>query len=155
MDTPKTPSPFPDASFEELLAQPAEDFESRRKLLQAFIHARVHVLTDREVRPGTNDLYEARMSLVSDGPNTAQPMLAVFSNAERARLFQESTGGEPHRTEIDAVFALACTPENAGIIVNPNQTPNFRLAPELVAILRERLEDARRSRGGPAPQATP
>ena len=154
MDTPADPAlppPLPDESFEELLARPAEDFESRRALLRAFIYARVHVLTDREIRPGTADLYEARMSLVSDGPNTEQPMLAVFSSAEHARLFQESTGGEPHRTEIDAVFAIACTPEKAGIIVNPNRMPNFRLAPELVAMLRERLEEARRRTSGPAP----
>jgi hypothetical protein len=155
MDTPPEsplPPPLPEESFEELLARPSEDFESRRTLLRAFIYARVHVLTDREVRPGTNDLYEARMTLVSDGPNSEQPMLAVFSSEERARAFQESTGGEPHRTEIDAVFALVCTPEKAGIIVNPNQTPNFRLAPELVAMLRERLEEARaRTSGAPLP----
>jgi hypothetical protein len=152
MDTPADPSsspPLPDESFEDLLARPAEDYESRKTLLRSFIQARVYVLTDRPVRPATNDLYEARMSLVSDGPNTAQPMLAVFSNEDRARRFQEVTGGERHRTEIDAVFALACTPAGAGLIVNPNQTPNFRLAPELVALLRERIDTTRGSTPAP------
>ncbi len=146
MDTPKTPSPHPDASFDELLARPAEDFEARRTLLQAFIYARVHVLTDREIRPLTRDIHEARMTLVSDGPNKEQPMLAVFSTRDRAERFLQETGGGPHLSEIDSVFALVCTPEKAGIIINPNQTPNFRLAPELVAMLRERI-DSLRGRG--------
>lgn len=136
----------PPESLETLLGSRAEDFESRRTLLRAFVYARVYVLADREIRPLTRDIHEAHMTLVSDGPNKEQPMLAVFSTRERAERFLQETGGGPHLSEIDSVFALVCTPEKAGIIINPNQAENFRLAPELVAMLRERI-DSLRGRG--------
>lgn len=85
----------------------------------------------------------ARTMLVSDGPNREQPMLAVFSRRDRAQEFQQSqNGGMEHPAEVPGVWAVLATPENAGIVINPNQGLGFRIPPQVATILREDVDKA-------------
>jgi len=79
----------------------------------------------------------SRPMLVSDGPDTGQPMLAVFSTRERAEAFHRTEGGYEYPVEVPGLWAVLATPAESGIVVNPNQSLAFRIPPHVAALLRE------------------
>jgi hypothetical protein len=130
-------------ALETALSQVGEEAESRGRALVAFVKARVWVLSDRDPGPDPETLKAAQLSLVSDGPNQKQAMLAVFSSPERAGRFLADHGGAPHVIPVEGPFAVLAVPAGAGIIINPNQAPSFRIGPEAVDYLKEEMAHAR------------
>lgn len=111
--------------------------ESRAHLIKILTSSVVYLLADKpwdKRSPPDNDLH---FMLVSDGQNQLQPMLAVFSNLERAMTYAP-TGQHPfrHVLEVEMGWALLGIPLNAGIIVNPNWSNSFRVSPDMAAELR-------------------
>lgn len=117
----------------------AADYDARRKVIVALATEEVTVVLaepwDGESAPETGP----RPMLVSDGPDTEQPMLAVFSRAERAREFEREHGGGGHPSAVPGPWAILAARAGAGIIINPNQALGFRVAPSVVAKLGEEL----------------
>jgi hypothetical protein len=130
-------------ALETALGQVGEETESRGAALIAFVKARVWVLSDRDPGADPESLKSAQLSLVSDGPNQKQAMLAVFSSAERAERFLKDHGGAPHVIPVEGPFAVLAVPAEAGILINPNQTPSFRIGPEAVIYLKDEMARAR------------
>ena len=64
-------------------------------------------------------------------------MLAVFTNNERAMEFVAAAGPHKYPVTVDALWALLGVPEGVGIMINPNQLPNFRISVDVAAVLRE------------------
>ncbi|MGH8225242.1 MAG: SseB family protein [Gammaproteobacteria bacterium] len=74
---------------------------------------------------------------VSDGPNVEQPMLAAFTRSERAQDFQTQQGAKALAVEINGTQLILGTPEDVGILLNPNQALGFRILPELTKAIRD------------------
>lgn len=111
--------------------------ESRAHFIKILASSMVYIIADKpwdKRSPPDNDMH---LMLVSDGQNQLQPMLAVFSNLERAMAFVP-TAQHPftHTLEVEMGWALLGVPLNAGIIVNPNSGRSFRVSPEMATELR-------------------
>ncbi len=130
-------------ALETALGQVGEEAESRGAALIAFVKARVWVLADRDPGSDPEALKSAQLSLVSDGPNQKQAMLAIFSSPERAGRFLKDHGGAPHVVPVEGPFAILAVPSQAGIVINPNQNPSFRIGPEAVSYLKDEMAHAR------------
>jgi hypothetical protein len=130
-------------ALETALGQVGEEAESRGAALVAFVKARVWVLADRDPGSDPEAIKSAQLSLVSDGPNQDQAMLAVFSSPERAGQFLKDHGGAPHVIPVEGPFAVLAVPHQAGIVINPNQNPSFRIGPEAVVYLKDEMARAR------------
>lgn len=140
-----TENPSPPNVLEQALGTVDEDLASRERALVAFIQATVWLLADQPVDGQPGALETARFALVSDGPNLEQAMLSVFSSEERAAHYhREHPTSLPHAVRTEAPFAILCVPENAGIVINPNQSPAFRIGPEAVTLLRHHMMELRR-----------
>lgn len=144
----------PQNELERAIAASAEagedpDFSAQRGVIIALATNSVVVML-AEPWNGTAAPEQApRPMLVSDGPDRNQPMLAIFTSAERARDFQARYGGAEHATEVPAPWAILATPEGSGIAVNPNQELSFRVSPQTVTTLRRDVTEAiERARAG-------
>ena len=114
------------------------DEQSIRKALRAFIQSRVFVKLDRPWDGKTLPRPDMHLLLVTDGDNKEQPMLAVFSSVSHSAAYKETEMGPfKYTTEVDAAWACLGVPENAGIMVNPNSAPNFRISPAVARVLRD------------------
>lgn len=88
---------------------------------------------------------DTRFLLVSDGKDTAQPMLAIFSDQDSAQRFRQDVGlGSEfeHLVEVSGSWSLLGVAEGMGVMINPNQSTAFRITPELAAQLRSDVEEA-------------
>ena len=139
--------------LESALAALTEELPTRERALIEFVQARVWLLADRETGADPAALTNARMGLVSDGPNLNQAMLAVFSTETRAIQYQRAhEHAQPHVIAVEAPFAILCVPDRAGIIINPNQSPAFRIGPEAAQMLRNEMNKLqKRSQDGATP----
>jgi len=129
----------PACKLEEALnSHEQNDEQSIRKALRAFVQSRVFVKLDQPWDGKTLPRTDMHLLLVTDGENKEQPMLAVFSSASHEAVYkQEEMGPFKYTAEVDAAWACLGVPENAGIMVNPNSAPNFRISPEVARVLRE------------------
>lgn len=132
------PSP---SKLEEALSTAKENDElSVRKVLRAFILSRVFVKLDQPWDGVTFPRSDMRLLFVSDGDNKTQTMLAVFSTETHSRKYGEEAAPFNYVAEVDSAWACLGVPENAGIMINPNSVPNFRIGPEVARVLRETAE---------------
>lgn len=144
-----TPANELETAIEGVSRAPDGDPEgsARREVLGAFAMATLTVVlrpNPGEPGNGNRDLFPVH---VSDGPDTEQPMLAVFSNQERARDFLESESMQEvaagcELREVAGPQAVLAAVRGAGLIVNPNQPLGFRMRPELVDALRDDVASA-------------
>jgi len=122
-------------SLEQALESFEDNLENRRAILAKLVQSRVVVILDTPwdglALPSTS----MRLLFVSDGSNEQQPMLALFTSKERAE--QSCKDDSPYRyaVEVDAAWALLGITQGAGIMINPNTNPGFRITPELAAQL--------------------
>ncbi|MDE2091840.1 MAG: SseB family protein [Gammaproteobacteria bacterium] len=113
------------------------DSESLRNVLLQFVTSRVTVLMDKPWDGIAQPQEGTRMMFVSDGPNSQQPMLAVFTGPGFTEKFISDDNPFHHVVEVDARFAIVGLSAGAGIIINPNAIPSFRIDPSLGKILRD------------------
>lgn len=129
----------PDSLLDALL-QFEDNIEGRKLVLEKFIGARVYVLMDRPWDGRSLPNTETRLLYVSDGENKEQAMLAVFTGKAQAEQVLPAMGEFKHPVEVDAPWALLSLPPNAGVRINPNAEPAFRILPELALEMRKIAE---------------
>lgn len=134
------PNPSPSKLEEALSIATENDEQSIRKLLRAFVLSRVFVRLDLPWDAKSLPRSDMRLLFVSDGANTQQPMLAVFSTEAHSRVYGDEVAPFNFVAEVDSAWACLGVPENAGIMINPNSVPNFRIGPEVARVLRETAE---------------
>lgn len=117
-----------------------DTLEGRQAVLQEFIRARVFVLLDRPWDGRSLPNTETKLLYVSDGENQDQAMLAVFTGKVEAERAIPEMGEFRHPVEVDAQWALLSLIPNAGVRINPNAEPAFRILPELTVELRKVAE---------------
>lgn len=124
------------SALETALSAFEDSVDNRRNLLTLLLKSKVVVVLDTPWDGRSLPSTSAHMLFVSDGENTQQAMLAVFTGQERAEAFP--TAGSPfkHPVVVDMLWALLGLPKEAGIMLNPNSGPAFRITPELGAELR-------------------
>ncbi len=129
-----------ETSLDRAMAALTEELSTRERALIEFVQAQVWLLADRETGSDPAALASTRMGLVSDGPHLDQAMLAVFSTRRRAIAFQGAHERSlPCIIAVEAPFAILCVPEDSGIIINPNQSPGFRIGPEAAQMLKNQM----------------
>lgn len=126
--------------LEEALNKGGDDLDSKRAILDAMLRSRVTVLLDRPWDGRSLPSADTQMLFVTDGENLERAMLAIFTSESRAAEFVPTAGVYKYPVNVDAVWALLGVPTDAGIILNPNQLPNFRINVEVVGILREEAQ---------------
>ncbi|MGB9428809.1 MAG: SseB family protein [Gammaproteobacteria bacterium] len=131
----------PNSKLSEALDTTKEnDEQSIRKVLRSFIQSRVFVKLDQPWDGKTFPRADMRLLFVSDGDNKERPMLAVFTTEGHSNVYAQEAVPFNYTVEVDAAWACLGVPENSGIMINPNSAPNFRIGPEVAAILREAAE---------------
>jgi hypothetical protein len=125
-----------DLSLEKTLETLEDNLESRRAALSKLIQSRVVVMLDTAWDGTSLPSTSMRLLHVSDGGNERQPMLALFTSEARTAEFRKDESPFRYAVEVDAAWALLGVPEGAGIMINPNTAPGFRITPELAAQLR-------------------
>lgn len=118
------------------------DGQARRNVLASLSAARVTALLAEPMPEAPQPGARIQVRVVSDGPDTGQPMVAVFTSRERAEDFAGQFGTDHHLGEVTGLWAILATAPKAGLLINPNQSPGFRIAPELAAFLREEIRSA-------------
>lgn len=147
-------------NLESALLTTEDNLEGRRKILQLLFDARVYVVLDQPWDGRSLPSTEMHLLLVSDGKNSQQPMLALFTSREKCEAVPKGDSLFEHPVEVDGKWALLGVPENAGILVNPNSAPAFRVTPQLAAELkaiaqRHLAQHLPGAAGGAAPSAQP
>lgn len=126
--------------LEQVLLNFEDTLESRRQVLGTLIRTRVYVVMDKPwdsehtLDPGSHLL------LVSDGENANQAMLALFTSKEKIAAVPTADSPFQYPVEVDARWALLGVPKAAGIRINPNSAPGFRIDADLSAQLRGAVE---------------
>ncbi len=139
-----THAPSQPSALEQALGELSDELATRERALVSFVQSTVWLLADRETEGHPDSLMTAQFALVSDGPNLDQPMLSLFTSAARAVAYhEEHPQSLPCVVAAEAPFAILCIPEGAGIVINPNQTPGFRIGPEAAAMLRNHMIELR------------
>jgi len=118
------------------------DGQARRDVLARLSAAQVTTLLSEPAPETPQPGSRVQVCVVSDGPDTGQPMVAVFTSRERAEDFVRQHGGGQHLGEVSGLWAILATAPRAGLLINPNQSPGFRVAPELAEFLREDIQRA-------------
>lgn len=142
----KSREPGNPPALEDAIAEAERDpsEKNRFEVLRAYAVGRIAVILDRAWDGESLPDSSTRFLMVSDGSDTTQPMLAVFTGIERARRYLEQLGdraGFDHPTTVAGGWSLMGLPEGAGVFVNPNQQPAFRIGPDAAARLREAVKD--------------
>ncbi len=126
-------------------ADQQETPERRRQVLVSLATSTVTVILDRPWDRQSLPDPATRFLMVSDGADTEQHMVALFTTPARASSFLDGldTRGEfDHPTEVPGAWSLLGVPEGAGVFINPNQPPAFRIGREVAAQLRSDVQDA-------------
>lgn len=118
------------------------DGQARRNVFAHLVTARVTTLFAEPVPEEPRQGSRIQICVVSDGPDTGQPMVAVFTSRERAEDFVSQHEGERYPGEVSGLWAILATAPGAGLLINPNQPAGFRIAPELAKLLREDIRQA-------------
>ena len=155
------PNPLEEAIARVAEAQGSETDEdtlvsNRRDVLYALAGARVSVLL--ETAPETVDTPPETgtpLLFVTDGDDHEQAMLALFTRPDWALAFHATEGGDfSHPAEVPAPWALLQVPPGAGVMINPNRMPTFRIGPEVAGSLRDEtmksLESLQQNGGSPS-----
>jgi len=116
------------------------DQHSIRKALRAFVQSRVFVKLDQPWDGKSFPRSDMRLLFVSDGDNQERPMLAVFTSRAFSDIYAQAAVPFDYVAEVDAAWACLGVPRDAGIMVNPNSVPSFRIGPEVAGILRAAAE---------------
>lgn len=124
--------------LETAMLNTEDSVEGRRSILQQLFNSRVYVVLDQNW-DGRSSLpsLDTHVLLVSDGQNTQQTMLALFTSADKVKAIPLVDTPFKYPVEVDAAWALLGIPKNAGVLINPNSAPGFRILPGLAAELRE------------------
>lgn len=129
------------------------DASARRAALVAIAGNNVTIILPPRLEDGSPP-ENAEPLFVSDGPDQTQAMLATFTNRERAQAFiDEFKADAPCEIhEIAGAQLVLGTPEEAGIMINPNQPLGFRIGRDLVVAMRGDVEASiEHLRGAPEP----
>ncbi|MDE1984667.1 MAG: SseB family protein [Gammaproteobacteria bacterium] len=150
----------PPGNLESALLTAEDTLESKRKILQLLFDSRVYVVLDQPWDGRSLPSTDMRLLFVSDGKNNEQAMLALFTSREKCAAIPKGDSLFDHPIEVDVRWALLGVPKEAGILINPNSAPGFRVTPPLAAELRTLAERylAQRLPGAannPAPAAKP
>ena len=132
------PSPTPPSPLETALLNAEDSVEGRRGILKQIFNSRVYVVLDQNW-DGRSSLpsLDMHLLLVSDGQNKEQTMLALFTSADKVKAIPLANTPYQYPVEVDAAWALLGIPQNAGVLINPNSAPGFRILPGLAAELRD------------------
>lgn len=133
------------------------DEQGIRRALRAFVNARVWVRLDQPWDGKSLPRTDTRLLLVTDGADQAQPMLAVFTSEKHGNLYKaEDLGAFRYIAEADSAWVCLGVPDNAGIMINPNSAPSFRISPAVARVLRETAEkDVELKVAGPPSASNP
>ena len=135
--TDNTQSPAP---LVEAFTRFEDSAEGRQAVLQQLLRSRVFVLLDKPWDGRSLPNSETRLLYVSDGDDKQQAMLALFTDRARAEQVMPSMGEFRYAVEVDAPWALLSVVPNAGVRINPNVEPGFRILPNLAIELRKMVE---------------
>lgn len=127
-------------TLEQALLRFEDSVEGRKAVLEVFLACRVWVLLDQPWDGRSLPSTETRLLFVSDGENQQQAMLAVFTDRAHAEAAMPAMGGFKHPVEVDSQWALLSLVPGAGVRINPNSEPSFRILPELAVELRKVAE---------------
>lgn len=129
-----------------------DNIDGRKRVLEKFLGSRVYVLLDRPWDGRSLPNSETKLLYVSDGEDKEQAMLAVFTDRNQAEKAAPDMGEFNHAVEVDAPWALLSLIPNAGVRINPNAEPAFRILPELAVEMRKiaerRLAQVQQARSG-------
>ena len=128
------------SALETALTTFEDSLDNRRALLTTLLQSKVYVVLDMPWDGRSLPSTSAHMLFVSDGENTQQAMLAVFTGQPQAAAFPVADSAFKHPVEVDMLWALLGLPKEAGIMLNPNAGPSFRITPDLGAQLRSLAE---------------
>lgn len=128
----------PPTSLETALLTTEDNLEGRRNILKQLFNSRVYVVLDQnwDGRSSIPSL-DTHVLLVSDGQNAQQPMLALFTSADKVKAIPLVDTPFKYPVEVDAAWALLGIPKSAGVLINPNSAPGFRMLPGLAAEMRD------------------
>lgn len=133
-----------------------DNIDGRKRVLEKFLGSRVYVLLDRPWDGRSLPNSETKLLYVSDGEDKEQAMLAVFTDRSQAEKAAPDMGEFNHAVEVDAPWALLSLIPNAGVRINPNAEPAFRILPELAVEMRKiaerRLAQVQQARSGARPR---
>lgn len=127
-------------SLEQALLRFEDSIDGRKAILEVFMASRVWMLLDQPWDGRSLPSTETRLLFVSDGEDQQQAMLAVFTDRGRAEATAPAMGDFRHPVEVDSQWALLGVIPAAGVRINPNSEPSFRILPELAAELRKVAE---------------
>ncbi|HEY4128925.1 MAG TPA: SseB family protein [Gammaproteobacteria bacterium] len=127
-------------ALEQALLTFEDSVEGRKAVLENFLSSRVWVLLDQPWDGRSLPSVEMKLLFVSDGENLEQAMLAVFTDRARAEAAAPAMGEFRHAVEADSQWTLLAVPKAAGVRINPNSEPSFRILPELTIELRKMVE---------------
>ena len=148
-------------TLETALLNAEDSVEGRRKILQLLFDSRVYVVLDQPWDGRALPSTDMHLLFVSDGKNAEQAMLALFTSLEKCGAVPKGDSPFQFPVEVDARWALLGVPKEAGVLINPNSAPAFRILPELAAELRviaQRYLEQRipgTAAGNGSPPATP
>jgi len=131
----------PHNALEQALAAFEDSAENRRTTLALLLKSRVYIAVDQPWDGRSRPRPDMRVLLVSDGADHAQPMLAVFTDQARSELFRGADNPFKFTVEVEASWAMLGAPAGAGIMINPNSSPGFRITPDLASELRRIAEE--------------
>lgn len=135
----KPPSVTPQ-ELETALFKAENTVESHTRILELLFNARVYAVLDSPWDGRSLPSTEMHILLVSDGENLKQAMLALFTSLDKANMVPRGDTLFQYPMEVDARWALLGLPKDAGIIINPNTVPGFRILPKLSAELRNQAQ---------------
>ena len=127
-------------TLEQALLRFEDSVEGRKAVLEVFLTSRVWMLLDQPWDGRSLPSTETQLLFVSDGENQQQAMLAVFTDRARAEATMPAMGDFRHPVEVDSQWALLGLVPGAGVRINPNSEPSFRILPELAVELRKVAE---------------
>jgi len=127
-------------TLEQALLSFEDSVEGRKIVLEKFLASQIWVLLDQPWDGRSLPSTETRLLFVSDGENLQQSMLAVFTDRARAEVAAPVMGDFRHPVAVDSQWALLGVIPGAGVRINPNSEPSFRILPELVVELRKIAE---------------
>lgn len=120
--------------LEELLGRVERGDASFEEFVQGLAAGRIFVLLSRPWDGTSPPPPDTEMLMVSDGDNHEQVMLAMFTDASRAREFKEQAPGFGI-VGMPAMLAFLGVREGQGMMLNPNSELTVRFSPERTAVI--------------------